>query len=538
MIIKYGIALLLTVMPSILLAQKQGQLFIDSLQAAIKQAHTDSDKVKILDNISYTYREINPAKGIEYGHKALVLASSLKWDKGIAVANADIGINHAVMSNHTIALNYDSVALEMYHQMGNLSAEAAVLANMALIYAAKADYSKALEYNLRALSYYDTQKQYTGKAEVLQNIGSIYLREKNYEMARSYYTNATLLYKRLNNNGGEASCLTNLGIVDEALGKYDAALANYYKALVIHQQLNNNAKVQLVLANIGNAFIHKKDYSDALKWQSQALKISRELDMKMSIAINMGNIGETYFMIATDTSGNTDAADKNNALPNAIKYLEEAVDRCGAIDAFSPMMEFQDYLSKAYYLSRKYKQAYDNYLQLIRIKDSVFTMDTKLRINELTAERQLAIKDKDIKIKNEELLIQNLQIQKHRHQMVIYTIGVMLMVLIILIVFKSLHSYRLVNRKLRREQEEHLRHISQQIDHIKKQSALLDEIAHMQSHNVRGPVATILGLVQMFNFEDYSDPTNEVVIKGIGDLAQELDTAIQEVIKKENSAGV
>jgi len=177
-------------------------------------------------------------------------------------------------------------------------------------------------------------------------------------------------------------------------------------------------------------------------------------------------------------------------------------------------------------------------MQLNRIKDSVFTIETKLKINDLTAERQLAIKDKDIKIKNEELLIQNLQIQKHRHQMVIYTIGIILMVLITLIIFKSLHSHRLVNRKLRREQEEHLKHISQQIDHIKKQSALLDEIAHMQSHNVRGPVATILGLVQMFNFEDYSDPTNEVVIKGIGDLAQELDMAIQEVIKKENSSGV
>lgn len=540
MFIKHGIiTLLLTATHFLLFAQKQGQPLIDSLQAAMKYARTDTDKVKILDNISYTYREINPGKGIEYGKKALELATKINWIKGIAVANADIGINYEGMSNHALALNYDSVALSIYRKAENFSAEAAMLANMALIYSAKADFAKALEYNLRALSYYDTQKEYPGKAAVLQNIGSIYLYQKNYEMARSYYTNAILLFRRLNMQSGEASCLTNLGIVEDAMGNYDAALSNYYKALLIQQQLNNNASIQLVLANIGNAFIHKKDYSDALKWQFTALKISRELDMKMSIAINTGNIGETYFLMATDTSGRvTNEADKKNALQNAVKYLEDAVDRCVAIDGFGPMVEFRDYLSKAYYQSGEFKDAYDNYVQLNRIKDSVFTIENNLRINDLTAERQLALKNKDIQIKNEELLIQKLQIQKHRHQMVIYTIGIMLLVLIILFIFRSLHSYRLVNRKLRREQEEHLRHISQQIDHIKKQGALLDEIAHMQSHNVRGPVATMLGLVQMFNFEDYSDPTNEIVIKGIGDLAQELDIAIQEVIKKENSSGV
>jgi len=63
---------------------------------------------------------------------------------------------------------------------------------------------------------------------------------------------------------------------------------------------------------------------------------------------------------------------------------------------------------------------------------------------------------------------------------------------------------------------------------------VLEEIAEIQSHDVRGPVATILGLVQLFNMEDYYDPANKVVIEGIHKITDELDIAVQEVVEKKN----
>jgi PAS domain S-box-containing protein len=71
-----------------------------------------------------------------------------------------------------------------------------------------------------------------------------------------------------------------------------------------------------------------------------------------------------------------------------------------------------------------------------------------------------------------------------------------------------------------------------QIEKIRKQNEKLTEIARIQSHEVRGPVANLLGLVQIFNTEDYSDPVNKDIIDGIKTAALSLDNIIHEVVKK------
>lgn len=69
---------------------------------------------------------------------------------------------------------------------------------------------------------------------------------------------------------------------------------------------------------------------------------------------------------------------------------------------------------------------------------------------------------------------------------------------------------------------------------IEEQNRMLMEIAAIQSHKIRGPVATILGLVQLFNFDDTLDPTNEEIIKGVAIAAEDLDTAIKDIVQKTN----
>ena len=73
-----------------------------------------------------------------------------------------------------------------------------------------------------------------------------------------------------------------------------------------------------------------------------------------------------------------------------------------------------------------------------------------------------------------------------------------------------------------------------QLMQLNEQSHILIDIAHIQSHKVRGPVASILGLAQLFNFEDLSDPDNKEVMKGIVSSTEHLDELIREVIVKIN----
>ncbi len=58
---------------------------------------------------------------------------------------------------------------------------------------------------------------------------------------------------------------------------------------------------------------------------------------------------------------------------------------------------------------------------------------------------------------------------------------------------------------------------------IETQNKRLREIAWIQSHEVRSPVANIQGLLLLFNFKDYSDPINVDIMEHIRDATARLD---------------
>jgi len=64
---------------------------------------------------------------------------------------------------------------------------------------------------------------------------------------------------------------------------------------------------------------------------------------------------------------------------------------------------------------------------------------------------------------------------------------------------------------------------------IVKQNERLKEIAWVQSHKVRGPVASILGLIGILNEKDPADPVNMQAIEGIKQAALNLDLIIREI---------
>ncbi len=74
------------------------------------------------------------------------------------------------------------------------------------------------------------------------------------------------------------------------------------------------------------------------------------------------------------------------------------------------------------------------------------------------------------------------------------------------------------------------------ITRLKAQNEQLREIAWVQSHKVRGPLATLLGLAQLFN-SGYAVNTEEI-ISGILTTSQKLDTVIHEIVDKTHTVEI
>ncbi|WP_224995786.1 PAS domain S-box protein [Cesiribacter sp. SM1] len=67
---------------------------------------------------------------------------------------------------------------------------------------------------------------------------------------------------------------------------------------------------------------------------------------------------------------------------------------------------------------------------------------------------------------------------------------------------------------------------------ILAQNDKLREIAHMQSHNVRRPVASILGLINLFDKRNPANEMNGIVIEKLDVVCKELDQTIHQIVEK------
>ena len=67
---------------------------------------------------------------------------------------------------------------------------------------------------------------------------------------------------------------------------------------------------------------------------------------------------------------------------------------------------------------------------------------------------------------------------------------------------------------------------------ILAQNEKLREIAHLQSHKLRRPVASIMGLINLFDKLNPDNEMNGVVIEKLDIVCKELDTTIHKIVEK------
>src|SRR6185503_4976103 len=69
-------------------------------------------------------------------------------------------------------------------------------------------------------------------------------------------------------------------------------------------------------------------------------------------------------------------------------------------------------------------------------------------------------------------------------------------------------------------------------DSVKEQNKMLQDIAAISSHEIRRPVATILGLVNLFDRKNLDNPMNKEIMDHLNITAQELDGVIHTIVEK------
>lgn len=406
---------------------KEGQPRIDSLLAVLSNAGEDTNKVNLLDDLSFTYCTINPDEGLRYGKLCLQLAEQLHWQKGKAGALYNIGANYEVRGSLDSELYYCNRALDINNQTGNKEDAAKNIGNIGNVYLYRGDYSRSLEYYRQALKIFETEsdkkwwvatmlsnigliylyrsdyppalnyfqqalKIYgalgseTGIANVRHNIGSLYFYQKDYTQALEYYQKALKTYKTLGIKTSEANTVSDLGSVYYAQKDYSGAMEYFQKAVNISEALDNRSGMITALYNIGSIYSLRKDYPMSMYYFQKVMKLSREIKDEASINMCLWNIGYSYLQSSNDDLPNGKAIFKTNGrttLYHAIDYLSKAVNGFKKLGMINELQQTYSSLSHAYKLSGNYQKAYEAQEQYIFYKDSVFNEENARKLTRL-----------------------------------------------------------------------------------------------------------------------------------------------------------
>jgi adenylate cyclase len=391
-------------------AQRE-QAKIDSMLKMLPLSKEDTNKVNLLTSISGRYNTVDPDEGIKYGLQALALAQELGWKRGIAGANTSLGSD----------------------------------------YQYKSDYPKAFEYDFKALHIYEESRDKRGVANLTRNIATIYQYEKIYTKVLEYELKALKIFEEIDDKQGISSTLSNIGIYYFFQHDYHKALEYDFKALKICQDNGLLSNVAAGLGNVGDAYLHLGDYANALEYSFKSLSLFEQLGDKYGRAIDLGNIGEIYLAAAKDSTRSTTTDSvarfgKTANLRRAIVYLDKSISASKEIDQLDNIIEFSEYLSEAYELSGKYKEALAFYKQYTKVNDSVYSADNSMKIKQSEHIHELELKDKDIQIAK-------LAVAKKQNERVLFIAGICLLLIIIGIVLKNFISQKETNKLLKLEKK-------------------------------------------------------------------------------------
>ncbi len=412
------------------------------------QNNNEIEKVDSLNNAAFSYRLNDPAKTIKIANEAFFIAQKINYLDGKAEACRVTGIGQYYLSKYEPALDKYLQAISYFEQSNNFKGEGKVYNNIGNLYLLN-DYDKALEYYNKSLAL---AKKYNpdALAGINLNIGNIQSKRKNYNAAIEKFKISLKLFEESNNQDLIIQCLQNFGEAYNGLKQYQKAETVLNDALTRAKAKKLNFTIASITLTLANVFLHQNKIEEAKTALQDGSPYAKTL--------------------------------KNRDLQNDFNYA-----------LFQLEFKRKDYQRALAYLKTNFSQdsAYyrQSYSKRITLASDLF--------NQLENRR-----------KNERIIAHQKYITTFLTAAAI--VAVLLVAVVFLMVINAKRT-RNSNQELTRlntevfAQKENLNRINHHLEDIidertqdlKAKNKTLSEYSLHLSHHVRGPIATLKGIVYL-----------------------------------------
>jgi serine phosphatase RsbU (regulator of sigma subunit) len=354
-------------------AQKFGQPRIDSLMSVLSNTVEDSVKVKLLNDISFTYWNVNPQEGLRCAKAALKLANKINSKKDIAESYTCMSNCYRRLTILSKAIEYGFKAVKIFDSLQDKSGLARMYVTIGNTYRVQGEHEKAMKYLLMALKLNKANGDLIWTARNLNSIGNYYLSRKDFEQAKSYYNQSLAIGMQIQNEDRIASALTNLAGANLQLNYYEESINQSKKAIEEFKKIGENIGVSECYKNIGMAYY-------------------------LLVKNNNNILLQKLF-----------GGDKTKAIYNAVTYCDSAIvldTKTGHLEGLQGDYEVKSTIN---YFKGNFEASLIDYKKFIQLKDSVFNLDNNQKINELEKSMEEDLKQKEIEIQKLQIASANRQ---------------------------------------------------------------------------------------------------------------------------------
>jgi two-component system, NtrC family, sensor kinase len=219
---------------------------IDSLKTVLTTANEDSNKVKILNSLSFALAWSIPDSGIVYAEESIALARKINYEPGESFAYTFMGFCLTTIGNYPLALDYFYKSLEYHENINSRQGQMHAYAGLSTAYRDMGEYQKSLDYERKGLSL---EKPGIVNPNLLGGLSSIFAKMNQSDSAIHYASIALNYYPNW------SGILFVLGDSYFKLNQFDTA--NYFFDRGIQSTNTNLSEIDLVDLYHGKSKVFK-----------------------------------------------------------------------------------------------------------------------------------------------------------------------------------------------------------------------------------------------------------------------------------------
>ncbi len=362
---------------------------------------------------------------------------------------------------------------------------------------------------------------------------------KNYTDAITYFNRSIELNQQLRNESGIAKINSNLGMIYSDMREYEKSL--HYFQMSLDYRLKEGEKTEIISTYINKAVVlnslHK--YDDAAKSLEEALRLATEMSDPVQMKSCYGMLAETY-----EKAGNQE---RTIHYFNLYRTFHEMVERNKVAQAnketeVAKLRLLETELEK----KEQELQLLERTNELEETEALLKDMNSEMRaLVEGKSRQDLAMRVLEQKLALDEASIRESEARDSKQRILIGVVvaGLVLLSLFLIFLYRT-NAYRKRTNHILSEQNEEIRalneNLEEQVQHrtselrktltnLEKRNRDLDQFSHVISHNLRGPVANILGLGHVINRTNVADPVNIEVFDRLQGATQALDSVVKDL---------